>query len=206
MATMIDRLRTAAKVAPAVRKGRERRIAIVDAKGRVIGYRSLADVTKQVLERAKIELDVEDPFKRPRAVCKACGRMFDVRAKNTAAKYCPNGCETQCAECVKPMRVAGWRMIAGPCRCKSCAVAITSRNRTAETHQKIRVALRKRLDSMTSEQIAHMTRGIRKPKKIHRCSICGKQLASNTMAPSIVAKRNGKPPRCKQCRYPGGTP
>lgn len=72
--TKVERLQAGGYVAPKLRKAKDaaakgtkpqRRIAIVDKDGRVVGYRDLVDVTKKLAERAEIEFDVQ-PGSRPR--------------------------------------------------------------------------------------------------------------------------------------------
>lgn len=203
----VERLRVAGAIAPSVRKGSARRVALVDASGVVTGYRNLSDVQKQILERAKIELDVDAPHKLEKAVCRACGRMFEVKKKNSSGRHCPGGCLTACVGCGKDARVYYKRVLAGSVRCKPCALKIVAAKRTPEQCARASATLRKTIAAMPREMFESMTRGLnRKPSQPRpKCSICGATMAGNTMAPSVVAKRGGKPPRCRKCSVETGT-
>ncbi len=204
----IDRLRIAGEVAPAVRQGNDRRVALVNETGEVVGYRTLGEVQQQILARSKIELSVVAAHKRPTTVCRACGRLFTVKKKNRSAMYCPDGCETRCLDCGDPVWANHERYERGGIRCKACSVRASFCHMTDEQlkakRQKQSKSLRARYAGMSAEQIAEIVAPIRKPRsRDPRCSVCDAPLPYNAMAPSCVKRRKGKPPRCSRCRALG---
>lgn len=87
------RLAIAGVVAPFLREGADkalkRRVARVDAEGRVVGYTTLAEVQKALLERATIELAVQPNTPPRETICRVCGRLFSLPAwKRRPPKEC----------------------------------------------------------------------------------------------------------------------
>jgi hypothetical protein len=112
-----ERLAVAATVAPSLRGLRPaRRIALVDADGHVTGYTTSKDVAAKLLERANIEIAVDDGVRPAAVVCVCCGRMISVRQGHggtvpTRCSSCPNG---RCLDCAKPLGQFG------ATRCTDC--------------------------------------------------------------------------------------
>lgn len=77
-----QRLAVAGVVAPHLReqsdKAAKRRVARVDKDGNVVGYTTLAEVQRALLERQKIELEVIDGVRPKEIVCAQCGRADRV--------------------------------------------------------------------------------------------------------------------------------
>lgn len=137
--TKVERLQAGGYVAPKLRKAKDdaakgtkpqRRIAVVDKEGRVVGYRDLVDVTKKLAERAEIEFDVQ-PGVRPQTVlCEACNAIVKVRKKVAVPRVCWDGCRIMCAGgCGKRATRSAYktaqvkRRNGAPWRCIACAVA-----------------------------------------------------------------------------------
>lgn len=133
-----ERLLIAGAVAPAVRRATDgdRRIAIVDAAGKIVGYRTLADVRKSLLERAKIEIDTGDGVRPKTVVCERCGRLVKVGSRSSVKRVCREGCAIVCAgahgkACPEgapaPAHAFNRRMVASrqgaPWRCAACAAS-----------------------------------------------------------------------------------
>lgn len=117
------RLAVAGVIATEVRAGNSRRVALTDKDGNVTGYRTLGEVQQQILARAKIELDVEKPCQKEKAVCRACGHLFEVALTNPYGFYCQGGCRKTCEDCGKALRLHPCRLNsfgAKPARCKPC--------------------------------------------------------------------------------------
>ncbi|MCW5834514.1 MAG: hypothetical protein KIS78_19085 [Labilithrix sp.] len=98
-----QRLAIAGVVAPFLREGAERaakrRVAKVDKDGNVVGYTTLAEVQAKILERAEIEIAVQDGVRPKEVICKYCGKVIRVKgdAKGAPPRQCPDGCVRDCA-------------------------------------------------------------------------------------------------------------
>lgn len=108
LASKVERLAVAAVIAPNVREQHDaassRRVALVDADGNITGYTTLAEVKKQILARAKIELDVTHGSKAKKLVCRACGETFARKAHaKVERRLCPACASPPCAQCSKPL-------------------------------------------------------------------------------------------------------
>lgn len=134
--TKVERLQAGGYVAPKLRKAKDdaakgtkpqRRVAVVDKEGRVVGYRDLVDITKKLAERAQIEFDVQ-PGARPKTVlCEVCNSVVKVRYRSKVPKKCWGGCRVPCSggcgkiapsyaftpKAVRQRRGLPWRC--GPC-------------------------------------------------------------------------------------------
>lgn len=123
-----ERLAVAGAVAPSLRSGAERAKARRIARekdGKVVGYTTLADVQRSLLERHKIEIAVTDG-KRPKAlICERCGLPFPPARKGPPARYCKKCHTAECDDCgaelsgsVLTPSAAAQRV--GPPRCAAC--------------------------------------------------------------------------------------
>lgn len=101
MRSKAERLAVAGQIAPSLRAAPDRRVALTDAEGSVTGYTTLKEVQRQLLERAKIELEVEG--RRPEHVlCKACGTFFRPKKQRGGCvpTFC-NACKIGCPRCAR---------------------------------------------------------------------------------------------------------
>lgn len=123
-----ERLAVAGAVAPSLRRNAERaqarRVARVDAGGNVVGYSTLADVQRSMLERAKIEIAVADGRTPERYVCSRCNliRRFR-RGQNREVKICEDCRVVTCVSCGADLhaRAAYLRTASkGASRCVDC--------------------------------------------------------------------------------------
>ena len=99
-----ERLAVAAAVAPTLRsqsdKAKARRVALVDAEGKVTGYSTLGEVQKSLLKAREIELEVADGVRPKEVICRACGKTVKVPRKGGIPAACMKSCAT-CADCGK---------------------------------------------------------------------------------------------------------
>lgn len=121
-----QRLAVAGLVAPVVRESaasnQARRVALVDADGNVTGYTTLAEVQRQILERAQIEFEVQ-PDKRPeRSVCVKCGAVFRQKPGGLA-KQCEGCRRGTCLDCHAQLPVQSNANKRRRKRCGACSIA-----------------------------------------------------------------------------------
>jgi hypothetical protein len=94
-----ERLALAGAIAPILRdQGQdafERRVTLLDKDGKVVGYRTLAEVQMGLLRRKQIEFEVADGVRPTKVVCEQCGKLFAPRP-GKLRKVCPDGCNVQC--------------------------------------------------------------------------------------------------------------
>lgn len=161
-----ERLAIARVVAPALRRAtaeahemygvadaKMRRVARVDADGKVVGYTTLAEVQKALLKAHAIEIETVDGARPKDVICELCGKPVKVERKSgRLPRVCRGGCERQqtCAtercESVPPkwaFKPANIKRRGGPWVCGLCTR---------------RVAARKALSSQTSEQRSEAAR------------------------------------------------
>jgi hypothetical protein len=102
-----ERLAIAGAVAPSVRAGaasaRERRVGRLDSDGNVVGYTTLAEVQRALLERDRIEFDV-DAERPARLVCPECGGLMVAKRKGKERRRCDACTHPRCLTCGKRAR------------------------------------------------------------------------------------------------------
>jgi hypothetical protein len=102
-----ERLAVAGAIAASVRvtgeRDQARRVALIDEDGNVVGYTTVAEVKRSMLERAKIELAVVDGKRPKTVVCEQCGLPTPVttRAKNASSvpRFCRVCLQGRCSRC-----------------------------------------------------------------------------------------------------------
>ena len=113
-----ERLAVAGQVAPALRanvgEAKARRVAITDADGNVVGYRTLADVQTALLERQSIEIQVDDGVRPKTVMCGVCGKPKAVPVRG---RYSANHEECTWAPCAAN---CGARARPGSLHCRDC--------------------------------------------------------------------------------------
>lgn len=122
-----QRLALAGAVAPVLRASphKSRRVAVVNADGEIVGYRTLAEVQEKLLEAKKIELDVDDETRPTVALCRVCSLPTQVKKKGKVVAICPKHFVCRCgarlhrnAYCEEKIR----KRHGGPALCGSCSV------------------------------------------------------------------------------------
>lgn len=178
---LAQRLAVACAVAPSLRvlneKAGSRRIARVDASGKVVGYTTLAEVQRALLLTQQIELAVAEGVRPQKVVCRNCGRLIQVKRTGPILPVvCREGCDRTCSTvgCLNEVSVRTARKRAmglTPGICRSCVgkqlqEAITSgRQRAGRTGkrrpltQEEKIAFRaKMLASTSPEQRSEVAR------------------------------------------------
>jgi hypothetical protein len=187
-----ERLAVAGAVAPALRSAaREtstRRVARVDVEGNIVGYTTLAEVQKALLERHKIEIELQ-PDKRPKEfICERCGKPSKVPKLGVVPKRCKPCKLTTCSACgnQKPARRYYKSTLCHPCyrrqgprkprpQCQACGVEVVRRAKKCTACAD------------------------KKEKPNLRCADCDKELSKSARWASNVRARHGKPARCTGC-------
>lgn len=122
-----DRLRVAGAVAPQLRGQTRRtacrRVGIVNADGVVVGYTSLADVQKALLERHRIEIDVVDGVTPSEIICEGCGVPLPYKPRRKMCVRCRDGL---CVDCENKLGSRCGRK-KGRLRCRTCDLLHRSR-------------------------------------------------------------------------------
>jgi len=125
-----QRLAVAAAVAPGLRsvseKTASRRVAKVDKDGNIVGYTTLAEVQKALLEKQRIEFDVVEGVRPKEVVCQACGRIRKVD-RGPIPAVCRFGCDTRCSTVGCEGRISATTAVRRalerkPRVCKQCAL------------------------------------------------------------------------------------
>lgn len=200
-------LALAGAIAPTVREqhaaASERRVALVDAEGNVVGYTTLAEVKRQILARAKIEFSVMNG--RPKkAFCEACGAVIQVKRVGAAPTQCRKCRRAVCVDCGVDRKQYG-KLRCAACWAKARAAPTCRRGHSrpagkacrecqkinnAKSHAK-RVAARR---DAAMKRTAEMSPVPGAPS----CANCGIGLRT-VEKPCYTRRRAGKPPMCKSC-------
>ena len=145
--TKAEKLAIASYAAPRIRNGSPHRVKIVDRDGRVVRETGVSELAAKILERAGIELDVQEGVIRTHKIC-PCGRVW-VPPRPSGGKgwrtpdACPQcraqavciGWDGPCPDAAKPNRVSfsprEMKLRGGaPWRCHRCNMRRTQAART----------------------------------------------------------------------------
>lgn len=198
----VERLATAAVIAPTLREMRprtaSRRVACVNPEGQITRYTTLAELQDALLARHKIEIDTQ-PGVRPREfICEKCGLPSPQREFGPVAKFCGKCLHPACLDCGVSIRNGGYQ---GAVRCVSCGHEARRRSPIARcadcgapTTQNEN-ALRSR--GVTSARCLDCHRKAT-ATPVHLCGRCSKRLS---LAPkrAHALKREGGSALCRAC-------
>lgn len=168
----VARLRIGGVVAPKLRKakgsGRDRRVAVVDGAGRIVGYRNWTDVQRALLKRVEIEFSVQDGVRPETVLCEVCNAVVKVSRRGGIPRRCAGLCSARCGGCGKqaPGHVFQPSAVASrggaPWRCKGCATAARhaamAPDQRSERARKISAAVAARNAAMTHDQRSEVKR------------------------------------------------
>lgn len=151
-----ERLAVACAVAPTLRsqsdKTKSRRVARVDADGKVVGYTTLGEVQKALLRTREIELEVVDGVRPKEVICRACGKTVKVRPQGPPPRVCYGGCRGACVECGCLVSAATALRAAVERREPYCKACTSRRRQAALTVEQRSERARKGVASMTPDQ------------------------------------------------------
>jgi hypothetical protein len=168
-----ERLAVAAAVAPSLRsqddKTKQRRVALVDASGKVTGYTTLGEVQKSLLKARAIELEVADGVRPKEVLCRACGKTVKVPKGGFVPTVCREGCARECNDCGKSLPSDTLRRAARAGRTPRCLICSSAaktpeqrseagRRRCAMTPEQRSEIARRRNAAMTPEQRSEIAR------------------------------------------------
>lgn len=97
------RLHVGAYASPRIRgkpfhKNLTRKVARVDADGKVVGYTSLSELQDAVLTRKQIELELLEGQRPKEVICTHCGHIIRVSQKGGhVPTVCRDGCDRRCS-------------------------------------------------------------------------------------------------------------
>jgi hypothetical protein len=104
-ANRAERLALAGAVAPRVRSQSDRaamrRVARVNAEGKIVGYTTLAEVQKALLERERIEMETVDGVRPKGKICEQCGKPTRVGGSGKLPSICRDCRRRPCVDCGK---------------------------------------------------------------------------------------------------------
>lgn len=132
-----ERLALAAAVAPSMRRtaeaARARVVARVDADGNVVGHSTLADVQRSLLERAKIEVAVDDGVRPEFVPCETCGGLIRAGKLARLPRFCAPCARGRCVGCgaVRGKRKSEGSKERPKLWCRPCWLAVMRTKRTA---------------------------------------------------------------------------
>jgi len=183
--TKAERLVVAGAVAPALRASptKHARVTVVNVEGQIVGYTTRADLQKQILARAKIELDVVEGHRPDKTVCDVCGRINVVQRIGQPRKRC------------EPCRKMIWTT------CGRCGRGRWNRTHTKmcpDCHREVR-AERTKESPVAAEQLRRSARVALPCAGID--GVCPKSAVSpsHAMTPKAIRRRDGRPWRCSLC-------
>lgn len=88
----VDRLATAAALAPFFREGNEaasvRRVGRLDASGNVVGYTTFDKVQQALLKRAEMDMETSGGSRPASFICDRCGLLYPTPAKGQVPSLC----------------------------------------------------------------------------------------------------------------------
>lgn len=206
-----ERLAVASAIAPVLRATSEatkrRRVAVVDAEGNVVGYRTLAEVQEKLLEAKKLELEVDDGVRPKELMCRQCGSIFIIGSRGPQPGLC-NGCKR--GRCVQCKRVRPSRPQDGKPNelCAGCLRDQRRQRRADFLEQVARVQCIKCGGAVGRSAGAAAVRngrpatcrrcflGDSRVAVLPRCTSCSGEIAYRT---AWAAKKAGYQPRCQRC-------
>ena len=97
-----ERLAKASIIAPVLRSRPPRTIHLVDAEGKVTGFTTDIAVAQSLLEKAKIEIAVDDGIRPSEVMCEVCGKLAPVAATGLVRK--------KCRACVEAKKLENFRI------------------------------------------------------------------------------------------------
>lgn len=178
-------------------------VARVDAKGRVVGYTTLAEVQEALLRRRSIEVDVVEGIRPPEYLCELCGATTPSPACGPIPKLCAACRSPRCADCYIELPNAGYlRSTTKNKRCAECFLKLHTRpllRCTACGDELSRSASANWYNRDPSvARCRSCADSARRPPAVC-CTQCGKLLGKNTRG---RAKREGAvATRCLECRW-----
>jgi hypothetical protein len=222
-----ERLALASQVAPILRADpslRSKRVTLTNKEGKITGYSTIGEVQDSLLRRHQIEIDVQPDVRPKETICYVCGKPIKVMKRGhipTCHPLCSGKVLCACGRLTG--RSASYRGSTRcvKCRlsdisisipnCKDCDKPLTANKgayRCRECYKKLQINISKRcLDCKKLIGKTSTYERCRVCQKSHirnndpecKCADCGKQLSRISMTPAKIKRRNGGPPRCKEC-------
>ena len=203
-----ERLAVAGAIAPRLRSQTEsalrRRVSRVDINGNVVGFTTLAEVQKALLEKHKLEFDVFDGVKRTEIICELFGLPERIGPMAVGKKRCDKCGIKRCPDCGKafPRSYAVNKRASAVPVCKACRKRRWEDSLPAcsDCGKKIPRKAERPYRARWGDDVPLRCGGcsrvaLIKPKP--RCTGCGKEMPRLTLFKKRVA--SGGLPFCRAC-------